>query len=672
MDKVAGAARHQPWLVVASRRDVPVGWLPAEDLRRVDLRVLPLTAEDSLRLAAAAADGHALPRPALAALARRADGNPLFLESLVGQAGPAGTLDGLPDSVEEVLAAQIDRLPPARRDVLRRAAVLGNQFSQAQLLALLPDPSSSVDDQLSDGLGEFLVPVDSGRELRFRHALVRDVAYQGLAFRARRRMHDQVGLALEGGQGPARPEVLSFHFLHAGRYLKAWSYARTAGEDAKRKYANTEATELLGRAVEAARHLPRDTVPARELGLVLESLGDCWFTIGLSDAALASYREAHRKVRGDIFDSARIVAKQAAVDGRLRRFPQAMGRISRQLRAFDGLDGVDVHRARSTLLRRYAISRACQGRLDDARRWGADAVTEAKRSKDPEVLAPAYGTLHGVYLAAGLEDHHALGTLALRSYVEIDDLSGQAQCTNNLAVAALEDHRWPEAATMFGRAADLYRRRGDIDNEGVALCNHAEVLVNQGRCDVAAPLLDEALAIARSVADDELRALVLRQQGRARARTGEPAEGLALLQEARVLFATIGADDEAARTDLSIAEATLLSGDLTGALHRTEALLAGTELDDQRAEAHALRGFALLRLDRRDEAVREFRHGAPGHGRVRGYGEALSCLGLAEAGVERASAWTERGWRALRSLDVVAPPAPAERGPVESALVASE
>ena len=149
---------------------------------------------------------------------------------------------------------------------------------------------------------------------------------------------------MERTQSSTRPALLSFHFLNAGRYDKAWSYARAAGEQARRMYANTEATELLGRAVEAARRLPRGTIPEREVGLVLESLGDCWFTIGLTDTAGDAYRQAHRHVRSDIYESARVVAKLATVEQRLRKFPQAMGRLRRELRAFEGLEGPAVHR----------------------------------------------------------------------------------------------------------------------------------------------------------------------------------------------------------------------------------------------------------------------------------------------------------------------------------------
>jgi tetratricopeptide (TPR) repeat protein len=334
-----------------------------------------------------------------------------------------------------------------------------------------------------------------------------------------------------------------------------------------------------------------------------------------------------------------------------------MRRLRRELRAFDGLDGPQAHQARSTLLRRYAISRASQGRIEEAIACGREAVTEAESSADPETMGTAYANLHLMYLMAGRDSDRPLGDLALRSYVAVDDLAGQAQSSNNLAIEAHRDNRWVEAADMFGRAADLYRRIGDTDNGGIATCNRAEVLVNQGRFDEAAPLLDDALETARSVADDELVAMVLREQGRLRSRSGDPEGGLRLLEEARDLFETIDAPDEVMLTNLAIAETALLGGDPEEALQQTTELIDAEATSDLGAELRALHGFALLRTGRGAEAEEEFRRGAAADvSAANSFGYALNCLGLSRTGAEDAPVWGERGTTALHELGVVALP----------------
>ena len=173
----------------------------------------------------------------------------------------------------------------------------------------------------------------------------------------------------------------------------------------------------------------------------------------------------------------------------------------------------------------------------------------------------------------------------------------------------------------------------------------------------ALPLLDEALEIARSVADDDLVALVLRQLGRARSRTGDSETGLSLLTESRALFDQIGSPDEVLMTGVAIAEAVLLVGDTEGAVRHTGELLEADGADELESELRALRGFALLRLGRHTEAVAEFHAGAPtGRSTESAYGYALNCLGLAQSGVPDAETWRDRGTTVLRQLSVVALP----------------
>src|SRR5204863_127421 len=82
-----------------------------------------------------------------------------------------------------------------------------------------------------------------GGMLQFRHALVRDVAYEGLPYRRRRELHARIGEALEQlAEDPAdQAELLSLHFFHAQRFDEAWRYSRLAGERAMSMYANAAA-----------------------------------------------------------------------------------------------------------------------------------------------------------------------------------------------------------------------------------------------------------------------------------------------------------------------------------------------------------------------------------------------------------------------------------------------
>lgn len=129
-----------------------------------------------------------------------------------------------------------------------------------------------------------------------------------------------------------------------------------------------------------------------------------------------------------------------------------------------------------------------------------------------------------------------------------------------------------------------------------------------------------------------------------------------MLEEARGLFERIEAPEEVRVVDVSIAEASLLAGDLDATLRVTGELLADEEAADLEAEARGLRGFALLRLGDAEQAEAQFRLGAPsGRANETAYGYALNCLGLAAAEVADAAEWTDRGVTVLRQLGATLP-----------------
>src|SRR6266496_5757426 len=91
------------------------------------------------------------------------------------------------------MLAEIDRLPPVDRRVLRCAAVSGATFTEDLVVASLDEaPDPGVWRRLADYLDE-----QPDGQLRFRHALVRDAAYEGLPYRRRRELHERVGRTLE-------------------------------------------------------------------------------------------------------------------------------------------------------------------------------------------------------------------------------------------------------------------------------------------------------------------------------------------------------------------------------------------------------------------------------------------------------------------------------------------
>jgi class 3 adenylate cyclase/tetratricopeptide (TPR) repeat protein len=575
--RLAADLEHRPWLLLVTRRDNDAGFVPDPGSRVLTLRPPLLDPAAALDLVKVALDDHPLTPQALETLAARGGGNPMFLEALVLEASRSGSVADLPESVEGLVTSQIDRLDPADRTVLRYAAVLGAVVDEAALDTLLEDHDATVAAGALRRLSTFLVRDRPGR-LRFRHTLMRDVAYEGLAFSRRRTLHEQVGQTIErtAAVPEAQCELLSLHFFHAGRFDKAWTYSVLAGERARAKYANGETIDFFERAVASARHY--HAAPRAELAHVLELLGDTLFLVGSSEQAAETYAEARKHVRADPVRLAEIIEKEVRVDQRLRRFTLSLRRISRGFRGLDGRSDREARIARSLLARRYAFSRYSQGRVDDALHWADIAAREAEDAVDKSALALAYTSLSFVYAQSGRPEPLPYGQLALQAYTELGELAPQAHCLNNLAVQAFGAGRWDEALTKYRLATEIFHRVGDTAWEAGCLFNQMELLVRQRRYSDAQSLLPDVLRIARAIHDDELVALAQREQGQLLAHQGEVDQAVALLDDTRARFEELGEPEEARTTDLVLADVLLLGGRVEEASSVLDDVVGGLDL----------------------------------------------------------------------------------------------
>jgi class 3 adenylate cyclase/tetratricopeptide (TPR) repeat protein len=549
-------AEERPWLLLATREDRPTGWVPTAT-QRIELG--PLDVAASTELAEMATPDRPLPPAIAEALAARAGGHPLLLRELARAVARGEDPDELPSTVEELAAAQIDRLPAAQRSLLRRAAVLGDEFDEDLLLRMVGDagPEQSVPELLA-GLEGLIVATDG--QLRFRHPLLREVAYAGLPYRRRRELHAQAAEVLETTTSAAsdRPEILALHYFVAGRYDRAMEYGWEAGQRAMARHAPAGAADAYRRAAEAARRSP-DVSPS-ERSFYLEALGDAEFLTGRSSEAASAYLEAQRAVRGQPLREAHLALKQTRVEQRRGHYTNALRRASLGLRAVGDAPDPEAGGARARLQARYAICRLSQGRYTDARRWAERALAEADAAHELDAQAQAHLVLQNVDVWSGGPKGGQHGETALRIFEQLGDLSGQAHALTNLALQPSVEGRWPEALPMFARAAEAFRRIGDATNAANADYNRADVLVRQGRSDEALPLLENTLRVARAVGDQELVALVLKEQGRARSRSGDVPRGLVLLQEARAQLAKLREPQEVVDADIAAAEAHMLAG----------------------------------------------------------------------------------------------------------------
>ena len=380
---VARRTERHPWLLLVTRDDRPGGWVPT-DARRIELG--PLDMGSSRELAEMATPERPLPPAVAEALAARSGGHPLLLRELARAVARGEDPDELPSTVEELAASQIDRLPPAQRSLLRRAAVLGDEFDEDLLLRMVGDvaPQRSLPELLA-GLQGLIVAEDHG--LRFRHAILREVAYAGLPYQRRRELHARAAEVLEATTSFAdrRPEVLALHYFVAGRYDRAMEYGWRAGERAMERHAPA-AADAYRRAAQAAR-LSSGVSPS-ERSFYLEALGDAQFLAGRSTEAAPP--KALRGVHEQPLRDAHLALKLTRVEQRRGHHTNALRRASLGLRALGDATGPEAGAARARLQARYAFCRLSQGRYGDARGWAERALAEAEAADQLDAQAEAH------------------------------------------------------------------------------------------------------------------------------------------------------------------------------------------------------------------------------------------------------------------------------------------
>ncbi|HEX2527181.1 MAG TPA: adenylate/guanylate cyclase domain-containing protein [Geminicoccus sp.] len=241
-------------------------------------------------------------------IAARTDGVPLFVEELtkaVLEAGAAGV--AVPVSLHASLMARLDRVPGVK-EVAQVAACIGREFTYPLLAAVSPMPEAGLQaalDRLAAAELVFARGEPPEASYTFKHALVRDAAYESLLKAERQRLHSRIVQVL-AERFPetviAEPELLARHAEAAGEIARAVDLWAEAGRAATRRYANAEAIRHLEAGLRLLPFLPEtEERDRRELGLRLAA----------GPSLIAVKGHAAREV-GATYDRARELAERLA------------------------------------------------------------------------------------------------------------------------------------------------------------------------------------------------------------------------------------------------------------------------------------------------------------------------------------------------------------------------
>ena len=267
----------------------------------------PLNTPDSLAVVQAVPQAAQLPARQQQAIVAKAAGNPFFLEELTWAAvehGDHARPLPLPDTIQAVLAARLDRLPPEAKRLVQIAAVIGPEVPGPLVQRL----AGLAEETLQRGLAHLqgaellyetqLVPE---QVYTFKHALTHEVAYGSLLQERRRALHAQIVEALETLAGDRQDEQvdrLAHHALRGEVWDKALRYYRQAGAKALARSAYREAVMCFEQALEALAHLPLDR-PTLEQAIDLHcDLDAALLPLGQHEQRLTHLRAAEQVAVG--------------------------------------------------------------------------------------------------------------------------------------------------------------------------------------------------------------------------------------------------------------------------------------------------------------------------------------------------------------------------------------
>jgi tetratricopeptide (TPR) repeat protein len=301
-------------LVVTCRPTMQPSWVMRTHVTHVTLdRLGPGLVQEMIGLVLGA---HELPAPVRQQIVATTDGVPLFIEEVTKMLLEMGgqrqvALDAarrervptltIPATLQDLLMARLDHLGTAK-SVAQLASTIGREFSYALLQALAPWNESTLQRDLRL-LVEAELLYQRGLPPQviylFKHALIRDAAYESLLKRTRQHYHQKIAGVLEE-QFPEtaemQPELLAYHCTLSEVWEKAFDYLTRSGDKARQAYANAEAIAFYTQAIEVSDRVT-PALDDMQLLPVYEGRGLVWLLLSKYDEAITDFQHMRQLAR---------------------------------------------------------------------------------------------------------------------------------------------------------------------------------------------------------------------------------------------------------------------------------------------------------------------------------------------------------------------------------------
>ena len=593
---IANLERQRILLVAVFRPEWQAPWGHWGHARQLNLQ--ELSASERLEVLQSLLHAPDLPSNLTEIILTRTGGNPLFIEETLAvlRESQALTVQAnnwmldneaatqlLPDKVEQLVLARLQRLTESARILLQTAVVIGQEFGYALLDAILPDAvRSRLDHALDELIARELILTVTGWlppqiTYAFKHGLIQQIIYADLLDSARRRTHRQIAQALANlspaSDGPGT-EQIAFHAYQGDDRLLAITSCLQAANRAAAVWANHTAVIWYDRAYEKLTTFAQ--VPPLESEVekgctdqqinqwVVTSLtgkADMQLLLGEYETAVHYYQEALATSEAAGNESNAI---RADICRKIADAYQGLGDYDAAEQALDsGLTLLtDAHNLETGKLYIW------QGLLAFRRGLLMEGLTPCRQgieiiqeTGDIQELARAYNLEGVLYRNLGRSaEAMAAHQQSIALYQESNYIPGLERAYSNLGCVFQDVSKWEQALHYFQQSADLSERTGEVWRRVAAAINLAEIFRLQGRFDEALTHNREAQALA--VAHDlaELVGITQLNLGTIYLRLGDLPEAQKNLAQCQQLFEQLETETYLVETLCSLATLRLLEG----------------------------------------------------------------------------------------------------------------
>jgi len=509
----------------------------------VRIALTPLSGADMVTMTSAILGTPEIPLPLRTLIAQKAEGNPFFVEELAKSLLEEGALRrengrivlarelgdmAVPDTVQDILIARIDRLAEESRRAIQVASVIGREFA-LRLLARISEVGDGIRTQVDELRGlELIYEKALHPELAymFKHALTHDVAYESVLRDRRTALHRTIGSAIEelyADRLTEHYETLALHFSRGADWERALRYHELSAEKAAATHANRAAADHCHQALAIAARLG-EAVPDETRRRLNERLGRVCFYLSEYAASAVAYEEAAARSN----------------DAETRALHLAAAGFSH------------------TWAHRYASSRRC---IDTALAFSRDRHLAAG-----EAMALA---VHGFYRGvhdADIQDYERSLQAALEICARHANEPVEAFARFQLVIVAEWAGAYADAVTRGTRALDMGRRLRlpEVIVFSTWFLGKARCCI--GEYEAAIAMLEEAFHVCDRIGDRAWKSRLLNTLGWCFAEIGDVARARPYNERAAALAREIGDPEILANADINLAGNHLALGHIDRAL----------------------------------------------------------------------------------------------------------